>query len=118
MGWALEQEFAHLVPRVRYDPRHREEPRVPLRIPQRIRQYRPHATIRNDRYKLIHRYGGSAELYDLQADPFEGTNLLGRTLTPPQQAAFAALINEIGRLRSPRAAFVPFGSGCTGSISM
>lgn len=75
-----------------------------------------HATIRNDRYKLIYRQGGSNEFYDLQNDPFENTNILKRTLSSVERQNHTALINEIGRLRAPLARFVPFGSGaCKGS---
>ncbi len=75
-----------------------------------------HATVRDARYKLIYRYsGGSHELFDLQGDPFEYTNLLTRTLSPSEQAAYQGLLNEIARLRTPRARFTPFGSvACQG----
>jgi len=75
-----------------------------------------HATVRNDRYKLIHRYGKSHELYDLLTDPFENTNLLKRSLSAQEQQNYTDLLNEIGRLRTPGARWVPFGVGsCAGS---
>ncbi len=75
-----------------------------------------HATVRDARYKLIYRYsGGAHELFDLQGDPFEYSNLLTRTLSPSEQAAYQGLLNEIARLRTPRARFTPFGSvACQG----
>jgi hypothetical protein len=78
-----------------------------------------HATIRNDRYKLIHWYTKSDELYDLQADPFETNNLLKGTLTAQEKQNHQALLNEIGRLRSPQARSVSFGpSTCVGSAGV
>lgn len=75
-----------------------------------------HATVRNARYKLIHRYGGSQELFDLQADPFEQANLLSGTLSATQLQNYQALLGEIGRLRTPSARVVPFGNAaCLGS---
>ncbi|MBK8099505.1 MAG: sulfatase-like hydrolase/transferase [Planctomycetes bacterium] len=76
-----------------------------------------HATVRDGAFKLIHRYGGgSHELFDLQADPFERTNLLAGTLSPMQQQHYQALLGEVSRLRTPIARCVPFGSPtCVGS---
>ncbi|MCR9244002.1 MAG: sulfatase-like hydrolase/transferase [bacterium] len=58
-----------------------------------------HATIRDARYKLIHRYSGSDELFDLQVDPWENNNLVNSS-NPQVQQARAALLAEINRLRS------------------
>lgn len=78
-----------------------------------------HATIRDDRFKLIHRYGGGGdELFDLAADPWETQNLLPGPLTPVQQQSYSALINEIGRLRTPLARCATFGSGCPGTAGV
>lgn len=75
-----------------------------------------HAMVRNDRYKLIRRMTRGDELYDLQADPFERSNLLNGTLSSTQQQNHTALLNEIARLRSPRGKFVRYGQGgCQGS---
>ena len=75
-----------------------------------------HAMIRNDRYKLIRRMTGADEFYDLQSDPWERSNLLNGTLSTVQAQNHAALLNEVGRLRSPSAAFVVYGPGsCMGS---
>jgi arylsulfatase A-like enzyme len=78
-----------------------------------------HATIRNDRYKLIHRYNGTPdEVYDLVADPWETVNLSNSTNATVQQN-YAALSAEIARLRagggSAAENFVVFGGGgCQG----
>ncbi len=78
-----------------------------------------HATIRNDRYKLIHWYGGNADrFYDLVTDPWETQNLLAGTMTPSEQQNHAALLGEIANRRSPDGRCVPFGSGCVGSAGV
>ena len=41
--------------------------------------------LRDERYKLIQFQDGHDEFYDLQSDPYEGTNLLSATLSPAQQ---------------------------------
>lgn len=75
-----------------------------------------HATVRNDRYKLIHRYsGGGHELFDLVGDPWESVNLLAGALTAQQQQNYAALINRISLLRTPLAGVASFGTSCAGS---
>ncbi|MCA8952864.1 MAG: sulfatase-like hydrolase/transferase [Planctomycetes bacterium] len=58
-----------------------------------------HATIRDARYKLIHRWTGADELFDLQADPWEQSNLIA-SANPAVVAAKNALLAEITRLRS------------------
>ena len=50
--------------------------------------------IRDSRYKLIRITGQADELYDLQADPFEASNLLPN-LTSQQQQAYDALQAEL-----------------------
>jgi arylsulfatase A-like enzyme len=80
-----------------------------------------HATIRNSRYKLIRRYNGSQnEVYDLQNDPWETTNL--RTSPNQQvQANYAALLAEIDNLRSGggKDNFAVFGnSTCASSVGV
>lgn len=54
-------------------------------------------TVRNARYKLLRQTGVADELYDLDLDPFEGTNLL---INPDAaaMAAFAELEAELMRL--------------------
>ena len=75
-----------------------------------------HSVIRDERYKLIYWRSRSHEFYDLAADPWERTNLLRRTLNSQERQAHTALVNEIGRLRTPQARFVPFGSNrCAGA---
>ncbi|MCA8957542.1 MAG: sulfatase-like hydrolase/transferase, partial [Planctomycetes bacterium] len=74
-----------------------------------------YAMVRDSRYKLIRRMTAADELFDLQLDPFESSNLLQRPLTPQETQAHAALLNEIARLRTPKAAVVPYGkSACLG----
>jgi len=78
-----------------------------------------HATIRDARYKLIHRYsGGGDELFDLQLDPWETNNLINSS-DPAIQQAKLDLLAQIGLLRSTGegSGFVMFGSGnCQGSL--
>ncbi|MCA8965907.1 MAG: sulfatase-like hydrolase/transferase, partial [Planctomycetes bacterium] len=74
-----------------------------------------HATVRNDRYKLIYRYTGTRELFDLVADPWETQNLLSGTLTAAQQQNYNALLGEISRMRTPLGRSTPFGAACAGS---
>ena len=75
-----------------------------------------HAVLRNDQYKLIHRYtGGSHELYDLLNDPWENQNLLASQLTPLQQQNYFALLTRLAELRTPRGRCVSYGTGCAGS---
>ncbi len=74
-----------------------------------------HATVRNDSYKLIYRYAGARELFDLVADPWETQNLLNSTLTVAQQQNYNALLGEISRLRTPLGRIEPFGAACVGS---
>lgn len=54
--------------------------------------------IRGERYKLIWRNGSYEDLYDLELDPFEETNLLLGALSPEQQAAYDALVAAIEAL--------------------
>ncbi len=78
-----------------------------------------HATIRDDRYKLIHYYTRGDEFFDLLLDPWENKNLLSGTLTSAQQSAHVRLINEIARLRTPSAQFAIVGkSSCQGSAGV
>ncbi|MBK8975105.1 MAG: sulfatase-like hydrolase/transferase [Planctomycetes bacterium] len=76
-----------------------------------------HACVRDDRYKLIHRYsGGGDEMFDLVADPFERVNLLSRGLSSAEQIAWAGLLNELSRLRGRAARIATLGAPrCTGS---
>ncbi len=78
-----------------------------------------HAVIRDVRYKLIHRVSGADELFDLRTDPWETTNVLSRTMTAAERQSHAALLNEIGRLRSPLASTVLYSpSTCQGSAGV
>jgi arylsulfatase A-like enzyme len=58
--------------------------------------------IRNGRYKLIERASGSREFYDLAVDPFEATNLLGRTLTTTQRTNLTSLDRQLDALLATR----------------
>lgn len=55
--------------------------------------------IRNDRYKLIRR-DSEFELYDLQEDPFEASNLIAGELNQLQQSQYDALLAQVTELRS------------------
>ena len=78
-----------------------------------------HAIVRDAQHKLIHRYGGAHELYDLIADPWESTNLLAAPLTPVRQQAYNALLAEVSRMRTPYARWQTFGgSQCLGSAGV
>lgn len=48
--------------------------------------------LRDERYKLIQFRSGTNELYDLQTDYLEATNLLSRSLTANEQTAFGKLL--------------------------
>jgi len=75
-----------------------------------------HATIRNDRFKLIQRMTQADELYDLQTDPWEQSNLLTGALSSLQQQNFDDLVAQIAALRAQEATAVPYGSSsCVGS---
>jgi arylsulfatase A-like enzyme len=58
--------------------------------------------IRNAGYKLIERASGSREFYGLGADPFETTNLLGRTLTETQRTNLTDLDRQLDALLATR----------------
>ena len=58
--------------------------------------------IRNATYKLIVRSGGGREFYDLAADPFETTNLIGRVLTATQSSNLDALNRQLSDLMASR----------------
>ncbi|MCH2173030.1 sulfatase-like hydrolase/transferase [Myxococcota bacterium] len=59
--------------------------------------------VRNDRYKLIWRNGTYQEMFDLELDPFEQTNLLSGTLDAQEQAAYDQLEGFMDGLHSPPA---------------
>jgi arylsulfatase A-like enzyme len=48
-------------------------------------------TVRNHRYKLIRRLTTPDEFYDLEADPFERTELIGKGLTSKEGVAYGRL---------------------------
>jgi arylsulfatase A-like enzyme len=60
---------------------------------------RPHYGVRTDRYKLIHFEGDMDlwELFDLQADPNELTNLYGQDEYAEIQEALHTRLNELQR---------------------
>jgi arylsulfatase A-like enzyme len=64
------------------------------------RSYR--RAIRNARYKLIERASGSREFYDVVADPFERTNLLGRALTETRRTNLGDLDRQLDQLLATR----------------
>lgn len=75
-----------------------------------------HATIRDERFKLIRRMTQADEFYDLQVDPWEQNNLLTGTLTTLQQQHHVALSDRIAELRGQAASVTPYGtSQCVGS---
>ena len=55
--------------------------------------------IRDGRYKLIGWTKGTSAFFDLQADPFETTNLLDGTLNEVEQAAYDALVLQSETLK-------------------
>ena len=54
--------------------------------------------IRNGRYKLIKRAGGSRQFFDLEVDPFETKNLLQNTLTDVKKSNLSALDSRMNAL--------------------
>lgn len=56
-------------------------------------------TALDGRYKIIWREGSVEEMFDLETDPFEQTNLLLGTLDAQEQAAYDVLFAEIARLQ-------------------
>ena len=59
-----------------------------------------HKAVRDRRYKLIVEH--DEELYDLELDPYETTNLLLGPLTPGQQAAYDELQAKLAVLAASR----------------
>jgi arylsulfatase A-like enzyme len=58
--------------------------------------------IRNTRYKLIERYDGSREFYDLNNDALETKNLLKGTIAKAQRNALNSLNRQMDALLSTR----------------
>jgi arylsulfatase B len=58
--------------------------------------------IRDARYKLVERAGDSREFYDVVADPFEATDLLGGTLTEAQRTNLGDLDRQLDALLATR----------------
>mgnify|MGYP005989352501 CR=1 FL=1 len=56
--------------------------------------------VRNQNYKLIKFDNGTEELYNLNSDPYENSNLIGTTLTADASSAKAALEAEALRIRN------------------
>ncbi len=69
--------------------------------------------VRDKRYKLITRSDAADELYDLELDPFETTDLLAASLSTGAAAAYAELRQVLADLLSaqPDAALEPLGCG-------
>jgi arylsulfatase A-like enzyme len=57
-------------------------------------------TIRDARYKLIVLESGSEKMYDLQADPYENTNLLNRDLSDQEMQSKQELEEYIGQIQN------------------
>ena len=57
-------------------------------------------SIRNDQYKLIERASGEKELYDLNEDPYENTDLMLQGLSPAANQAKIALEAELLVIRN------------------
>lgn len=57
-------------------------------------------TIRNEQFKLIVFENGNSELYDLNIDPYETTNLMERSFTNTQQTALEELRQKVEELRN------------------
>jgi arylsulfatase A-like enzyme len=57
-------------------------------------------TIRNEQFKLIVFEYGNSELYDLNIDPYETTNLMERSFTNTQQTALEELRQKVEELRN------------------
>ena len=57
-------------------------------------------TIRNATYKYIKYDSGTEELYKNSTDAYEGSNLIGTTLSTEAEAAKSALITEADRIRN------------------
>lgn len=63
--------------------------------------FRESFTVRNDRYKYVNNGEGNPELfYDLQADPYESTNLLEGDLSTEQAAQLEELKAEATEIRT------------------
>ena len=56
-------------------------------------------TIRNQKYKIIANASGSIEMYNLQTDPYENTNLLNSTLSNEQSTAKTQLETKLSEIR-------------------
>ena len=56
--------------------------------------------ISNGRYKLFIHADGKEEFYHLAEDPYEGNDLIGKTMTKKQLAAKNELVEELGRIRN------------------
>jgi arylsulfatase B len=52
--------------------------------------------LRDEQFKLLRFANGREELYDLETDPYEATNLLSRALTAVQRAHYYSLVMRLG----------------------
>lgn len=56
-------------------------------------------TIRNQKYKIIANSSGSTEMYNLETDPYENTNLLNSTLSTEANTAKTQLETKLSEIR-------------------
>ena len=68
----------------------------------RTYQDRYHRAVRNDTFKLIRRFDGSREFYNLVRDPLEKSNLLAGTLSTTQRRNLTTLSGQMDRLLATR----------------
>lgn len=80
------------------------------------------AALRDQRYKLIRFLGpGTAteEMYDLQLDPFEQSDLLLGALSAQEQWAYQQLAAQLTALRDTSGSFAVYGSAaCAGGLGL
>jgi arylsulfatase A-like enzyme len=57
-------------------------------------------TIRNQKYKIIANSSGSTEMYNLEIDPYESTNLLSSSLSDEENTAKNELETKLSEIRN------------------
>jgi len=57
-------------------------------------------TIRNQKYKIIANSSGSTEMYNLETDPYENTNLLSSSLSDEENTAKNELETKLREIRN------------------
>src|SRR6185369_14798668 len=72
--------------------------------------------LRSVQYKLIQFTNDVEEFYDLDADPYEGTNLLTKVLTAAQQSSYFALEMRLGLYQTALAAPTIASSSAMGNV--